>query len=148
MGAELGKVGLAKQRLFGMIALSMGFVTKSQLQECLEIQGSSTMPRQLGAVMTARGYMTEEQVREVLAVQGKSGETTSLPGSKSERRKLLGEILIERGFINRNTLDTALRRQQLLRRTGINPRLGELLIAIGELTMGQLREALVAQATA
>ena len=144
----MGKIGLAKQKLFGMIALSMGFVTKAQLHECLTIQEESTLPRQLGAVMTARGFMTEEQVREVLAIQGKSGETTSLPGSKSERRKLLGEILVERGFINRNTLDAALQRQRVLRQTGINPRLGELLIAIGKLTMGQLREALLAQASA
>ena len=144
----MGKVGLAKQKLFGMIALSMGYVTKAQLQECLTIQEESTLPRQLGAVMIARGFMTEEQVRDVLAVQGKSGETTSMPGSKSERRKLLGEILVERGFINRNTLDTALERQQLLRKSGISPRLGELLIAIGKLTMGQLREALLAQTSA
>lgn len=142
------KTGLSKQRLFGMVALSMGLVTKEQLQECLDIQRDSLLPRQLGGVMMSRGYLTEEQVRDVLAVQGKTGETTSLPGSKSERKRLLGQILIDRGYIDENTLTAVLKRQDLLRKSGISPRLGELLIAIGKITHNQLSEALEVQATA
>ena len=142
------KVGIAKMKLFGMVALSMGVITREQLQECVEIQQQSTVPRKLGAILLSRGYVTESQVREILKVQGKTGETTSLPDTKSERKRLLGDILVERGYINRETLTTVLRRQQLLRENGISPRLGELLIAIGKITQTQLREALVVQATA
>jgi hypothetical protein len=146
--ARLGRIGLAKQKLFGMVALSMGIITKKQLDECVAIQQESIIPRRLGAVLLARGYVTEGQVREILSIQGKSGETTNLPASKSERKRLLGDILIEHGYINRQTLTAALERQRLLRRTGINPRLGEILIAIGKITNNQLKEALVTQATA
>jgi len=142
------KVGIAKMKLFGMVALSMGVITREQLQECVEIQQQSTVSRKLGAILLSRGYVTESQVREILKVQGKTGETTSLPDTKSERKRLLGDILVERGYINRETLTTVLRRQQLLRENGISPRLGELLIAIGKITQTQLREALVVQATA
>ena len=142
------KTGLSKQKLFGMIALSMGLVTQEQLQECLDIQRDSLLPRQLGGVMMSRGYLTEAQVREVLAVQGKTGETTSLPGSKSERKRLLGQILVERGYIDQDTLTAVLKRQELLRKSGIRPRIGELLIAIGKITHGQLSEALQMQVTA
>ena len=142
------KKGLSKQKLFGMVALSMGLITKDQLQECLDIQRDSLLPRQLGGVMMSRGYLTEEQVREVLAVQGKTGETTSLPGSKSERKRLLGQILVERGYIDQETLTTVLKRQEMLRKNGIKPRLGELLFAIGKITNSQLSEALKMQVTA
>ncbi len=142
------KTSLSKQKLFGMVALSMGFITKAQLQECLDVQRDSLLPRQLGGVIMSRGYMTETQVREVLAAQGKTGETTSLPGSKSERKRFLGQILVERGYIDQHTLTAVLKRQALLRKSGISPRLGELLIAIGKLTQNQLSEALQMQETA
>ncbi len=138
--------GLTNAKMFGVIALSMGMITSEQLQQCLDIQQETTnVRRRLGSIILARGYMTESQVREVLSLQGKTGETTVLPADKRERRKLLGEILVERGFIDNPTLTKALRRQQLLRKTGINPRLGELLIAIGQISRQQLREALGAQ---
>lgn len=138
--------GLSNARMFGVIALSMGMITSEQLQQCLDIQEeTANVRRRLGSIMLARGYMTESQVRDVLALQGKTGETTVLPANKRERRKLIGEILVERGFIDSSTLTRALKRQQLLRKTGINPRLGELLIAIGKINRQQLREALGAQ---
>ena len=140
--------GLAKLKLFGMVALSLGFITKKQLDECVVIQRESIVPRKLGAVLLSRGYITENQVREVLGIQRKSGETTSLPETKSERRRLMGDILVERGYINRQTLTAVLKRQKLLQKTGISPRLGELLISFNKITRTQLEEALVAQATA
>ena len=68
-----------------------------------------------------------------------------MPASKSERKKLLGEILVERGYIDRQTLTGIIRRQRFLRKNGISPRLGELLIALGKISRDQLKEALSAQ---
>ena len=142
------KIGLANKKLFGMVALSMGFLTRKQLKECVTLQQEATIPRRLGDIMLARGYLDAAQVRDILAIQGKTGETTSMPKTKSERRRLLGEILVETGAIDRKTLTAVLKRQQLLRRSGINPRLGEILIAIGKITRGQLKKALISQASA
>jgi len=144
----LVKTRLANKKLFGMLALSMGFISKEHLQECIEIQESSTIPRRLGSILLSRGYIKEAQLKEILALQGKTGETTDLPQSKSDRRRLIGEILIERGFIDRSTLDATVKHQQLLRKTGISPRIGEILIALGKINPEQLKEALNLQATA
>jgi hypothetical protein len=129
-----------------MIAMSMGMVTKEQLDECLEVQQQSKKPRQIGAIMLERGDINQKQVRDILTVQGKMGDVTGLPATKSERRKLIGEIMVEAAYINEQTLRAALGHQNLLRKTGISPRLGELLIAVGKLTRDQLQKALALQA--
>ena len=129
-----------------MIALSMGMITRKQLNECLEIQQQSGEPRQLGAIMLARGVLDQEKIGDILAVQKKMGDVTGLPAVKTRGRRLIGEIMVEAAYINEQTLRTALRRQKLLRETGISPRLGELLLAVGELTCNQLQKALALQA--
>ncbi len=133
------------RRLFGMIALSMGMISKEQLDDCLEAQQESKKPRQLGDIMLERGKMTEEQVSEVLSIQEKMGDFTSKQASESTGRRLLGEILVECAYIDEATLKHALQRQEILRETGISPRLGELLLAVGKLTREQLRKALTIQ---
>ena len=133
------------RRLFGMIALSMGIISKEQLDECLEAQRESKKPRQLGDMMLERGDMTEEQVSEVLSIQEKMGDFARLQASESKGRKLIGEILVECAYIDEATLRHALKRQEILRETGISPRLGELLLAVGQLTREQLRKALAIQ---
>lgn len=133
------------KRLFGMIALSMGMINKEQLDECLEAQRESKKQQQLGDIMLERGKMTEKQVSEVLSIQEKMGDFTRLQTSESKGRKLLGEILVECAYIDEGTLKHALKRQEILRQTGISPRLGELLLAVGKLTREQLRKALTIQ---
>ena len=139
---------IGDQKLFGMIAMSLGLVTKEQLDECLELQRQFTVPLPLGAIMLARGVLTKEQLEGVLKVQVKAIRGKYRDKSKTQRRRLLGEILIEQGYINRDTLATALERQQALRSSGFNPRIGELLVYLGKITPKQLRSALMTQAQA
>jgi hypothetical protein len=134
------------KNLFGMVALSMGLITKEQIEECLEVQRQSRIPRRLGAIMLEREYLTDAQVRGVLRVQGKISRTANWPKTESGRRRLIGEILVERGYINRETLTSALRHQQLLRKKGLNTSLGELLLTVNKITPKQLSAALAVQA--
>jgi len=136
------KTSLSKKLLFGVVAMSMGYATREQVNECIDIQRQSEVKRRLGDIMRQRGYLTEVQVKEILSVQGRKEETTSVPDTPSGRRRFIGEILIERGYIDRQTLNNALKRQMLLRDTGLNPKLGEILISFGKITAGQLKEAL------
>jgi hypothetical protein len=130
-----------------MIAMSMGLVTKKQLDECLEVQQKSKKRRQLGEIMLVRGDLNGKQVNEVLSVQKRMGDVSDLPASKPRARALIGEIMVEAAFIDKKTLENALSHQELLRKTGISPCLGELLIAVGKITLDQLEKALAAQAT-
>ena len=129
-------------RFFGMVAMSMGMVNRDQLQECLAAQEESTVPRRLGAIMRARGYLTERQVREILAAQGKTLEKVRQTVSKDERVKLFGEILVDRGNIDRHTLKAVIEQHELLRRKGDNPELTRLLVSMGGITRAQIEEAL------
>lgn len=137
-----------KHKLFGMVALSLGFITKEQLQQCLDVQQKFTIPLPLGAIMLARGILTESQLRGVLRVQAKAFKGNYRHKSKTERRRLLGEILLEQGHIDKQTPATALERQETLRRTGFSPRIGELLVYLGKITPDQLKGALAVQARA
>jgi hypothetical protein len=142
----VSKPAASSAKLFGMIALSMGMITKRQLDECLDIQEESGKGRQLGEIMLGRGDLTESQVRDILAVQKKMGSVADLPPTKTRARALIGEIMVEAAYIDAKILKSALEHQELLRKTGISPRLGELLISLGKLTRSQLEKALAIQA--
>ena len=63
----------SKERTFGVIALSLGLITKEQLAECLQLQQKRGGDWQmLGTIMLEKGYMTESQVRQVL--EARSGK--------------------------------------------------------------------------
>jgi uncharacterized HAD superfamily protein len=60
----------SRERLFGVMALSLGMITKAQLEECLQLQQKRGGDWQmLGTIMLEKGYMTESQVRQVLEAQ-------------------------------------------------------------------------------
>jgi hypothetical protein len=144
--AALAGSGGTSRRLFGMIALSMGMIDKEQLDECLQLQQQAEEPRQLGEIMLTRGDLTEDQVNDIVAVQRRMGHVEDLPVVKTEGRKLIGQIMVEAAYIDEKALRSALRRQDILRQTGISPLLGELLIAVGRLTRQRLEKALALQA--
>jgi hypothetical protein len=129
-----------------MIALSMGMIDREQLDECLQEQQQADGQRQLGEIMLTRGYLEEDQVRDIVAVQRRMGHVEDLPIVKTKGRKLIGQIMVEAAYIDEKALKSALKRQNLLRETGISPLLGELLIAVGRLTRQRLEKALALQA--
>ena len=136
---------LGGPKLFGMIALSLGMITKERLEECLNVQQNSSTRRRLGAIMLVKGYMTDAQVREVLHVQNRVRRRATQPNTDSEKRRLIGQILLEQGYIAKETLTVSLHRQQKLRKEGFNFRIGEILVASGNISPSQLKEALTVQ---
>jgi hypothetical protein len=120
----------------------MGMITKEQLHDSLEAQKESSTRRRLGAIMRARRYMTEEQIKEILSVQGKTPQETRLRATSNERVKLLGEVLVDLGHIDRQTLATILERYERLRSEESSPRLSKLLISLGKITRAQVEQAL------
>jgi hypothetical protein len=75
------------QKLFGEVALELGFVTTDKLYEALTIQARAEVEkkayRALGQILLELGYMTEKQVLEVLKViHGGGSRRASRPASK------------------------------------------------------------------
>ena len=136
---------LSKPRLFGMVALSLGFITKEQLEENLEIQSRFSAPIRLGDIMVARGVLSTRQLREVLRVQTASCNRAKSPRPKTTAKRLIGEIMLEQGFVEGQTLAAALKQQVILRNNGMSLRIGQILIANKQITRIQLDEALALQ---
>jgi len=64
----------SQERLFGVLALGMGIITKEQLEECLKLQEKGADDwHMLGTIMLEKGYMTESQIQQVLDAQTDMG---------------------------------------------------------------------------
>jgi DNA-binding response OmpR family regulator len=61
------------------------------------------------------------------------------------RRRKLGELLVEKGFISRDNIETAANLQEIFRRSGEPKKLGEILTEYGYLTEEQLQRVLKEQ---
>jgi aspartate ammonia-lyase len=75
----------SKERLFGVVAMGLGMITREQLDECLRIQREEADEGHLlGTIMLDRGYLTEKQIQEVLAAQKRMREDPTCDNSEAE----------------------------------------------------------------
>jgi adenylate cyclase len=118
----------ASQR-FGDVLVSMGFVTRTQVDEALALHHLTG--HRLGEALLSLGYITRSQLQRGLAEALRTGAQVSL------ERPPLGEILIGLDYVKPGSLDEML---ELQRRDG--RRLGELLVDRGHLSQQQVYEAL------
>ena len=127
-------------RLIGALFVERGLVSESQIRVALEIQRESG--QQLGQVLVERFGVSRKELASVVAEQwAKLGGSSGPEDTASWRR--LGEIFVDRGFVNQEELDHALTRQ---RQTG--ERLGEVLMAQGVISKFELAGALAEQMAA
>jgi len=127
-------------RLIGALFVERGLVSESQIRVALEIQRESG--QQLGQVLVERFGVSRKELASVVAEQwAKLGGSSGPEDTASWRR--LGEIFVDRGFVNQEELDQALTRQ---RQTG--ERLGEVLMAQGVISKFELAGALAEQMAA
>ncbi|MGE3854577.1 MAG: serine/threonine protein kinase, partial [Planctomycetota bacterium] len=70
--------------LFGNIAISQGFVTHAQIDECKRYQdqqrAQGAQPDRIGDLLVNRGYLTPAQVKEIFRIQGREGGHTQISG--------------------------------------------------------------------
>lgn len=97
----------------GSIMVHRGYVTQEQLEHLLQLQkqaielnatdnGTARRTLFLGKVLIEKGLATEYQVNECLRLQARMFEMGIAPIPQ------LGEIMVKRGYIDREKLDTAL----------------------------------------
>ncbi|MFH0878055.1 MAG: hypothetical protein V1863_07545 [Candidatus Omnitrophota bacterium] len=80
------------------------------------------IPRKLGELLVENGILTESQLLEALEAQ-------------KQKKKILGEVIVQLGFTTQEKLDTALARQ-------FGSKLGEILISMGLITFEHLQRAI------
>jgi len=94
-------------------------------------EGESATPR-IGQILINQGHLSEEQLQEALSRQQELRQQGI--------RRTLGEICVEQGWCEMRHIAEAMRIQQ--ERIFNATALGQVLIDIGALTLGQLHEAL------
>jgi hypothetical protein len=60
-----------KDVLFGELAVALKMLTRTQLDECIQLQRKARRHKRLGLVCEERGYLSRTQVRQVLAEQSR-----------------------------------------------------------------------------
>ena len=101
-------------RRLGQIMVARGYLKQVDVDRLLEIQkralGEAPASRGalLGQILIERGLATEFQVNECLRLQGRLLDLGITPLPR------LGEILVKRGYIKRDAVETALQFQNLL----------------------------------
>ena len=127
-------MGANNRLLVGQIAVELGFVTREQLQECIDHQAGQVQPKPIGALLLESGFLTQEKLAGVLEEQ-KRRLQESLPYSPAQVGAVaFGHLIIQRGLVKPEHVNEALRAQQDLRDRGVRKRLGELLVEAGHLT--------------
>jgi hypothetical protein len=126
-------MGARNRLLIGQIAIELGFVTKDQLQECIDHQAGQVQAKPIGLLLVESEFLTREQLLTVVGEQQRRLEEP-LPYAPTQRGAIaFGRLIVERGLVKQTHVNEALRAQQDLADRGIRKRLGELLVEAGHL---------------
>ena len=126
-------MGANNRLLVGQIAVELGFLTREQLQECIDLQAGQVQPKPIGTLLVENGFLTPDRLAGVLEEQ-KRRLQESLPYAPAQRGAVaFGRLIVDRGLVSQEHVNEALRAQQDLADRGIRKRLGELLVEAGHL---------------
>jgi hypothetical protein len=138
-------MGARNRLLIGQIAIELGFVTKEQLQECIDHQAGQVQAKPIGLLLIESEFLTQEQLLTVVGEQQRRLEEP-LPYAPTQRGAIaFGRLIVERGLVKQTHVNEALRAQQDLADRGIRKRLGELLVEAGHLDADAVPSVLKSQ---
>ena len=133
----------------GKLAVQKGLLSDAQLQQALEeqrqgVQRGRKKPRRLGVIFSEKRFLRDDQVLALLE------EQEAKFAAQAQRRaedRLLGQILVDAGFVDAVKVEACLKIQDEAVRYGADevPLLGELLIEKGHVTKEAIEEALELQ---
>jgi hypothetical protein len=130
----------------GHIAVNMGYMTVSDLNEALGIQKRRTPKPFLGSLLVELGRLNAKALARVLAEQvtlmAQASKVQAVPKGRAEEGKF-GKVAITCGFISQEQLKEAL---DIQGRSRPKPFLGAVLVDLGFLSPRQLSRVLAAQA--
>jgi hypothetical protein len=117
--------------LFGRIARKHRFVLPDDLEECLIIQQKLRLmggAKRLGEVLIDQEYLSEEHVLWILKRQRGQGEVFAPETTR------FGELASLNGFVRPAAVDKGMKVQRKAAKKGESLRIGEILVAGGEMT--------------
>ena len=138
-------MGSRNRLLIGQIALELKFLSREQLQECIDHQAGRAQPKPIGTLLVESGFLTPEQLATAVDEQ-KRRLQESLPYAPTQRGAVaFGRLIVERGLTSQEHVNEALRAQQDLAERGVRKRLGELLVEADHLSADAIPDLLKTQ---
>ena len=132
-----------EENLYGRIGVFNGFLSREQLEECLEEERSSEGRLDLGALLLKKGYLNEEQLGKIQEIRRKKIRKMLRDTKEIQRsEKAFGQIALRRGWIELKDLEAAIVEQERLAKMNLQFRLGEVLVSRGKLEVDQVLEIL------
>ena len=134
------------ETLFGRIAVFNNYLRQEQLDECLEIQRTTSPTRSIGEILLEKGFITSEQLRVVLEVRRKKVRKVGRRVEEAKRsNRGFGELALNRRLISLEDLEGAVLEQQRLDSLNLHFCLGEVLVAQGKMTPADVIDVLARQ---
>ncbi|MDN5270546.1 hypothetical protein QTO31_01015 [Chloroflexus sp. MS-CIW-1] len=127
-----------KPRLIGDILVSIGAITEAELQEVLAEQRRGSLlvsDRRIGQLLLRRGLITPAKLAKALIIQQQErSRARTAP-------QVLGEYLVEHGYITAAQLEAVLTEQIRLDQQGKRYSLGQLLVRMNMLSKDEVERA-------
>lgn len=127
--------------LFGKIAVSAGYVTEEQVDECVRFQESTKDHKPLGMIMLEKKLVTEEQLQVIIDIQRKNLQERAVHTRDKRSDGLFGRIVLTLGFATAAQVHEAVRIQAKIEED-IFLRLGEIMVKKSYLTVDQVEKVL------
>ncbi len=124
--------------LLGQIAVKEGFVTPTQLEECLRLQSAGS-GKSLGALLIEKGYLTAAKLAELTSLQHRRFESIAADPQKGG---LFGQLAVRHGYLSPEQLADGLREQETLSQGGSSLQLGQILLKKGALSVDHFLQIL------
>lgn len=136
------------ERVFGQIAVHLGFATQAQVDGAVREQEGMAEPPPLGMILVQHGFMTAIQATTVLRRQQELLAQLPPNCAIATPGQLFGQIAVALGMVRAEQVTNALQVQARGAAAGLTQPLGEVLVDFGLLTMAQVVTVLEAQAHA
>lgn len=132
------------ENLFGRIALLNNYLTKEELERCIEVQREGGSSKSIGQVLLEEGYLTSDQLGRILDIRKKKVRRflRSADDSALVDREL-GRLLLARGLLDLEGLESAVLEQQYLRQLNLHFSLSEVLVSRGQVAVEDIQEVYV-----
>jgi protein-arginine kinase activator protein McsA len=136
-------VPASRELLFGKIAVTQGFCTQAQVDECLKLQLQMQSPHRpapkLGQLLVDRGHLAAGKRDEVLRIQKDNLDLVDPLVKKRKEASIFGRVAVREMMATQDQVNECLRLQA---QEGETRSLGEIMVAKNFLTEEQVKELL------
>ena len=134
------------ENLFGRIAILNEYVTKPQLEECLELQRTGVDRKHIGQILLHHGYLTDDQLNRILEIRNrKVRKLLWNQNDGSEIDRAFARVVLQEFLVGLDDLEDAVLEQQRLRQFNLYFSLLEVLVSKQRVTVKTVKRILARQ---